>query len=41
MTRSASFMSARDRMPTGPAAGSSPGTVINPASRRAIEKASP
>ena len=30
-----------DRIPAGPSAGSSRGTVTNPASRRAIEKASP
>ena len=31
----------RERMPTGPAAGSSRGTVSRPASRRAMENASP
>ena len=41
ITRSATVISARDRIPTGPATGSSRGRVSRPASRRAIEKASP
>ena len=41
MTRSATVISARDRIPTGPAAGSRRGTVSSPASRRAMENASP
>ena len=41
MTRRATVISARERMPTGPASGSSRGSVISPASRRAIENAEP
>ncbi len=41
ITRSATVISARDRIPTGPATGNSRGRVSSPASRRAIEKASP
>ena len=41
MTRSATVMSAFDRMPTGPAAGRNRGRVSSPASRRAMENASP
>ncbi|MFC7575802.1 hypothetical protein ACFQX8_27865 [Klenkia terrae] len=41
MTRSATVISTRERMPTGPAAGSSRGRVSSPASRRAMENASP
>jgi hypothetical protein len=41
MTRSATVISACERIPTGPAAGRKRGTVSSPASRRAMEKASP
>ena len=41
MTRSARVIRSRERIPTGPAAGSSRGTVSSPASRRAMENAAP
>ena len=41
ITRSATVISGRDRIPTGPAAGRSRGRVSRPASRRAMENASP
>ena len=41
ITRSATVISGRDRIPTGPAAGRNRGMVSSPASRRAMENASP
>ena len=41
ITRSATVISPRERMPTGPAAGRNRGRVSSPASRRAMENASP
>ena len=41
ITRSATVMRARERIPTGPAAGSSRGRVRSPARRRAMENACP